>query len=634
TLATAYATAPTAAGTLAAWQLAGGGAAVVLSPVLLNVVGPANGALASGALFGAGGLVLLAPALREPAPAVSGRAGRLEGLDDDSEGGWTAGSARALTLGIAGLCAVTSLAALPLNLALAWLALDPATVNSPKSLFTSIRDPQLREVVVHREWDSVARTDVSEPAHTVDLKWVYVDGNPTGIMYRAGDSGPGADVIRADIGYVPFALPGSREKVLVIGAGAGEEVLAALLAGAQEVVAAEVSPGLIRAVQRFGTYTGQLFDQPEVRVINQDGRTFLRATGEQFDVIYLSLAAGGVAQPAGAVSGSYLYTLEAFDDYLAHLRPDGRLVIKLHDEPELARAFNTAFQALTRRGATPVEAIRRLLAVNNGPLAERSGGGVALPLLMVRKTPYAEDEARAAYETLRQTPFPPLFVPYLESLSPLSAFAAEDVGPAVIEAQVPFDIRPATDTSPFFFRLEKGLPWGLLLAPALLSLVTGGVLLFTRRPAPDVIDVDGDSRNDRDDRGDRGDGGVDEAASFLDDDVPWRFIVFAGVAGAGFTLVQLPLLHRLPALIGHPTLGFAIVSGVLLFSGAAGGLLAQGVRLERLRPAIGWAALAAALFAVAHLELVAMASEATRGQGVVGRAVAAGLLALPLGLCA
>jgi SAM-dependent methyltransferase len=411
--------------------------------------------------------------------------------------------------------------------------------------------------------------------------------------------------------------------VLVVGAGGGQEVLTALAGGAQEVVATEASPGLLRAQSRFAGYTDNLLGQPGVRVVSEDGRSYLRNSGEQFDVIYLTLSTLGTAESSGAVGGGYLYTLEAFDDYLRHLRQDGRLVIKLRDEQELVRAFNTAFQALTRRGSTPLDAIRRILAINNAPAAGRSGeqGGVALPLLIVRKTPYLEDEARQAFETLRQSPYPPLFVPYLEGLSPvLSAFAAEGLGPAAVESQAPYQVRPATDANPFFFDPRKGLPWEVLATLVMLLLLTGGAALLGRRPGVESVEAEAAV--------------PDSAIAFLEDDVPWRYVGFAAAVGLGFALILYPLVYRLPQLMAWTTMSGALLAAVLALTAALGALATLAVRRGQERPATGWATLAGALLAVALLEVLPMAEEATRGQPLAVRAGVAALLLLPLGFCA
>jgi hypothetical protein len=612
-------------GLVGAAQLAGAALVAAASGPLMDALGPVDATLAAGTLLALAALLAVGPAWR----ARRALAGVLSGGAEDDEEEGLGGRGRTIAVwGLLGTGLVAGLAAFPLSLASGGLSLDPLLVNSAKSLFASVQDPEQRELVVYSRWDSGGRVDVTEPAATDEIKWVYLDGAAAGIIPRAGTSGPGAAAARSDVGYVPYLLAGPKERVLIVGAGGGQEVLTALAGGSQEVVATEGHPGLLAAVTRFSAFGGDLFAQPGVRLVPEDGRAYLRHSEERFDLIYLTLGTQGTAEPNGAVGGSYLHTLEALDEYVRHLSPEGRLVLKLRDEAELIRAFNTAYQVFARRGASPLESIRRLLAVNNGPAAQRAqeaqaggeGEEVALPLLIVRQTPFSEDEARQAFETLRQTPYAPLFVPHLEGLSPvLAAFAAEGLGPAAVEAQAPFQVRPATDGSPFFFDPRKGLPWDVLGTLLVLLALTGGAALLSRRPGVEAIEPGADV--------------PDEAVAFLEDDVPWRFVGFAAAAGAGCALVLYPLLHRLPLMVSWAGGGPSLVLAGLALGATLGSLLTLAVRPGQERPAIGWATLAAALLPVAYLELLPMAEEATQGQSLALRAGVVLLTLFPLGLC-
>lgn len=609
-LAAAYAQAPSRAGGVFAAQLAGGGLAAALTPMFLDATGPVNIGLAAAAALAAGSLCHALIVARETVRSRSS----LGDTSVDDEGGGLGRYAGALGPAIGGVLALATIALFPLNLATGLVRVEAAAVASPKPLFASIQDSSAPERVTYTSWDSVGRVDVTDPASSQDAKWLYLDGEVVGLMHRTGSAADAAS--RSDIGYLPFTLPGTRDKVLVIGGGGGQEIAMALAAGATEVVVVEGAPGVSRAAQQYPDFSGSLYGHAAVRTVQTDGRTFLRSTDEQFDVIYVTLSNGVVTQPAGATSGSYLYTLEAFDDYLDHLRQDGRIAVRLRDEHELLRAFNTAFQSLTRRGSTPVQAIRRLLAVNHQPLAEQQGGGIALPLLTIRRTPYVEDEARAIFEVLRESPYPPLFVPFLEQLSPLGAFAVEEAGPPMVEAQAPYRISPATDSSPFFFYAGKGIPWPLVAAAALVAAVTGALLFFLRRPGADAIELSPAA----------------EVAAYLDDDVPWRFVGFIVLSSAGAAFLQLPYPHQLSLLVGRPELTAAIVPASLLFGGALGAGLSQRVSIGLLRPVIGWAALGAGLYAVALLELLPMAAQAAAGRDLTVRSATTVALLAPLGV--
>jgi hypothetical protein len=615
-LAAAYTQVPGRAGAVFAAQLAGGGLAAACAPPLLDAVGPVNAGLGGAAAVAAGGLCHAAIAAWRAARAQAGAA-TSEGEDEEGRLGRVGG---VLVSVVGGVLALATIALLPLNAGTGLIRVAPGDVASPKPLFASVQDSQAPERVSYTEWDSVGRVDVADPVNNPDAKWLYLDGDVVGLMHRTGS--PAAAAMAGDIGFLPFALPGTRDKVLIIGGGGGQEIAMALAAGATEVVVAEPAPGVSRAAQQVPGFSGSLYSNAAVRTVVDDGRTFLRSTDEQFDVIYLTLSSGAVTQPGGVTSGSYLYTLEAFDDYLNHLRQDGRIAIRLRDEHEFLRAFNTAFQSLTRRGSTPLEAIRRLLAVNNQLVAQQQGGGIALPLLTIRKTPYIESEARAIFETLQGSPYPPLFVPFLEESSPLGglagAFVVEEAGPPVVEAQAPYRISPATDSSPFFFYAGKGIPWALVIAAVFVAAVTGGLLFLARRPAADVVDTASAT--------------AAEAAAFLDDEVPWRFVGFVLLVGAGTALVQLPYPHQVFLLVGRPELAAAIVPAALLIGGALGAALSQRVSVGVLRPFIGWAALGAGLYAVALMELMPMAAQAAAGEDLTARAATAAALLAPLGV--
>jgi hypothetical protein len=188
-----------------------------------------------------------------------------------------------------------------------------------------------------------------------------------------------------------------------------------------------------------------------------------------------------------------------------------------------------------------------------------------------------------------------------------------------VEAQAPFQVRPATDGRPFFFDPRKGLPWEVLGTLLLLLSLTGGAALLSRRPGVETIEPGADV--------------PDAAVAFLEDDVPWRFIGFVAATGTGFALVLYPLLHRLPLLVAWAGGGVSLVLTGLLLGATVGSLLTLAVRPGQERPATGWATLAAALLSLAYLELLPMAEDATQGQPLALRAGVALLTLLPLGLC-
>ena len=121
--------------------------------------------------------------------------------------------------------------------------------------------------------------------------------------------------------YLPLNLAyrlKSKPEVLIIGAGGGIDVLAALHYGAARIRAVEINPSIVRAVKtRFADFAGHIYDHPGIEVIVGEGRHVISRDENSYDMIQLS----GVDTLSGAQSSSYsfsesyLYTREAFHVY-------------------------------------------------------------------------------------------------------------------------------------------------------------------------------------------------------------------------------------------------------------------------------------------------------------------------------
>jgi spermidine synthase len=124
------------------------------------------------------------------------------------------------------------------------------------------------------------------------------------------------------LGAVPTLLHPSPRDVLVIGLGAGSTLYGARLdsrVGAMECV--EICAGqvpLLRGLRRQNVpEMNQLFSDPRIRLMVQDGRKFLLDTASRYDVIM-----SDTLLPRSAYSGS-LYSVEFYELVRRHLKPGG-----------------------------------------------------------------------------------------------------------------------------------------------------------------------------------------------------------------------------------------------------------------------------------------------------------------------
>jgi SAM-dependent methyltransferase len=268
---------------------------------------------------------------------------------------------------------------------------------------------------------------------------------------------------------LPFHLL-ARPRVLVLGAGAGADVLQALYHDARSIDAVELNAQVVDLVERrFADFSGAPYSAPGVRIHVGEARGFVASHRDRFDVIQVALLDAFGASSAGlyALSESYLYTVEALGEYLQHLAPGGVLAItRWVDLPprDILKLFATAVLALERNGAQPAQQLALIrgwktatLLVKNGPLSAADVAALRefcrARSFDVEYFPGIEAAETNRYNVLDQPDFH-------EGALALLGRDRE----AFIE-RYKFNITPATDDRPYFFHHFK---WRTL--PELLAL--------------------------------------------------------------------------------------------------------------------------------------------------------------------
>jgi len=123
---------------------------------------------------------------------------------------------------------------------------------------------------------------------------------------------------------LPYRLrPQPPERVAIVGSGSGNDVAAALRAGAGSIDAIEIDP----AIQELGRmyHPEQPYADPRVRFVNDDARSFLRTTLSRYDlIVYGLLDSHTLLSHASSVRlDSFVYTVEGLREARARLRGDG-----------------------------------------------------------------------------------------------------------------------------------------------------------------------------------------------------------------------------------------------------------------------------------------------------------------------
>jgi hypothetical protein len=115
--------------------------------------------------------------------------------------------------------------------------------------------------------------------------------------------------------------------VLVLGAGAGNDVAAALRSGVEHVTAVEIDPLVLSLGKAH--HPELPYSSPKVEPVINDARAYLNRTDEKFDlIIFATLDAHGLLSGAANVRlDSFVYTRESLEAAKEHLTDDGLLVL-------------------------------------------------------------------------------------------------------------------------------------------------------------------------------------------------------------------------------------------------------------------------------------------------------------------
>ena len=124
---------------------------------------------------------------------------------------------------------------------------------------------------------------------------------------------------------LPYRIYGKPADVAIVGAGTGNDVAAALRSGAEHVDAIEIDPAIL--MEGEANHPERPYQDPRVRAIVNDARSFLRNAGATYDmVIYGLLDSHTLLSHASSVRlDSYVYTVQGLREARARLKLGGVL---------------------------------------------------------------------------------------------------------------------------------------------------------------------------------------------------------------------------------------------------------------------------------------------------------------------
>jgi spermidine synthase len=307
---------------------------------------------------------------------------------------------------------------------------------------------------------------------------VFTDGDGLSVITRFPENKDKLSHLDMVTSALPYHLR-QLQNVLVLGAGAGSDMLQAINAGTLDITAVELNPQVVDLVRKRAGFSGGLYDLDNVRVYIDDARSFVAGSTKTFDLIQVPVLDSFSGATAGlyALNENYLYTKEALQEYIKHLTPDGFLClsrwIRLPPRDTL-KLFTTAVETLKGNGIKEPE--NHLVMVRSWQTGT----------LLIKKTAFTKAEIVAVKEFCSKRFFDPVFYPGMQEQEAnryniifepyfyqgVVNLLGENSGSFI--KRYKFNITPPTDDKPYFANFFK---WQTL--PELLRLKgQGGIALL------------------------------------------------------------------------------------------------------------------------------------------------------------
>ena len=486
--------------------------------------------------------------------------------------------------GIILLC--VSGALLAANLGSNILAIPP---GKNKGLNSYLADPSHNKHL-STQWNSFSRIDVI--GHNISgmksnsnniprfLGSILIDADALTPILRWNGSTTDIQWLKRFMDYLPYEIAktnnnnNDNSNTLVIGSGGGEDILVALAGGSKNVTAVELNPLIVSAVKRFGgSSAGNLYQRNDIHLFIDDGRRFISSTNSKYDKIVIKLVDSWAAQLAGgyALSENYLYTVEAFKQYLNHLDGNNGMLVMVRWSTELPRLMPLVVESLRQEetGKSIQEIAKQIMVVEDRPglsfgsNEQRTHYPV---LVMVKNSPFTGLELDLAKERIAKNDAKVIAMPggFVQPPYDRLLLSSESNGNGYSQQQrkqqqlsqvssdpqarisASFGLKPPTDDSPFYFANEQ-IPKQLIILIATVlgvSAVLAVLLIYYSKLNRIKLTT---------------------SSGF--------HIAFVILIGLGFIFLEITFIQKFLLLLGTPIMALTVILFSILLSSGIGAYL-------------------------------------------------------------
>jgi predicted membrane-bound spermidine synthase len=431
------------------------------------------------------------------------------------------------------------------------------------------------------QWNSFSRIDVTRQIHHQNsdndttgrsraLAAIAIDADADTPVFKWNGSSADLLWMKKYMDYLPFEISNDVNNTLIIGSGGGEDVLIALAGGSKKVTAVEINPLIISTAKQFGNSTGSLYKRNEVELFVDDGRRFISSSNSKYDMIVIKLVDSWAAQLAGgyALSENYLYTIEAFREYLNHLDEDNGMLVMVRWNFELPRLMPLIAESLRQENkeGNREDISQQILVVEDRPglyFASNDKQTIYPVVLIIKNSPFTDSEINLAKERIANNNAKVIAMPggyteppYDRLLSDKNYYHRQQLQENDPKASL--ELKPPTDDSPFYFAREQIPNQMILLLETVLGVSAVLALLLIYYSRRSKIQL------------------VTSSRSSL---FHMLFVLFIGL---GFMFLEITFIQKFLLLLGTPIMALTVILFSILLSSGIGAYLSG--RLFRKNP--------------------------------------------------
>jgi len=352
-------------------------------------------------------------------------------------------------------------------------ALFQVKLSPYKGLMVALRYPHAE--LLSTKWNSFSRVDVVKSpaarfAPGLSLNYqgtlpaqlgITVDGDNLNALTHY--SGKKEDL--TFLSQLPSALPyylKNIDDVLVLEPKGGLDVLMGLYLGAKNIEGIELNPLVVGAVKDdFKDFSGSLYEQKNVHITIGETRSYLRKIKKRYDLIQLSIsnALGASSSGVYGLVEDYLFTVEAFTQYVDHLKEDGFISVTSYLLPPPRQELRVISLILSAMEKRHIPSPGKCLAVIRtwGTITTLGKQGYLTPPEIEKLKNFCEVRS---FDLVYYPGIAPEEVNRYNQLTEplyyqLTTKLIDKSSREKIYRNYPFDLSPVTDDQPFFYHFFK-----------------------------------------------------------------------------------------------------------------------------------------------------------------------------------